>query len=363
MTQCLGGRIFATTPFGVDRQRLSSDTLAARMSETESDPVRVFISYSHDSAEHRDRILALANRMRGEGIDCRIDRFVESPSEGWPLWMQDQIEQADAVLVVCTETYERRASGKEVPGRGLGARWEGAIIMQQLYERVSSEFVPVVVSGADVEHIPVWLAGQTYYDLSSSDGYERLYRRLTGQPEVLEAPLGSVRAMPPIEAKWEPDTLERPLAAVPQAEPEPAGHGETGLGEAPSGEWQAPWFEAPATTAPQPPAGPAGAAPLAQILPGMWAIQIASQFGQWQGGFALAPTGYFQGQLHGPQGGVAVDGMWQVAPPAQVVLQGRQGTPMWVNPFQLAVAFAQVQPGQLAGTTHRGEQTIWTRTG
>ena len=73
--------------------------------------------------------------------------------------------------------------------------------------------------------------------------------------------------MPPIEAKWEPDTLERPLAAVPQAEPEPAGHGETGLGEAPSGEWQAPWFEAPATTAPQPPAGPAGAAPLAQILP------------------------------------------------------------------------------------------------
>ena len=131
------------------------------MSETESDPVRVFISYSHDSAEHRDRILALANRMRGEGIDCRIDRFVESPSEGWPLWMQDQIEQADAVLVVCTETYERRASGKEVPGRGLGARWEGAIIMQQLYERVSSEFVPVVVFGADVEHIPVWLAGQT----------------------------------------------------------------------------------------------------------------------------------------------------------------------------------------------------------
>jgi hypothetical protein len=36
---------------------------------------------------------------------------------------------------------------------------------------------------------------------------------------------------------------------------------------------------------------------------------------------------------------------------------------MWVNPFQLAVAFAQVRPGQLAGTTCLGEQTIWTRTG
>jgi len=58
------------------------------MSETGSDPVRIFISHGHDSAEHRDRVLALANRMRGEGVACRIDRFIESPRKGWPLLMQ-----------------------------------------------------------------------------------------------------------------------------------------------------------------------------------------------------------------------------------------------------------------------------------
>ena len=33
---------------------------------------RVFISYSHDSPEHKDRILALSDRLRQDGVDCSI---------------------------------------------------------------------------------------------------------------------------------------------------------------------------------------------------------------------------------------------------------------------------------------------------
>jgi hypothetical protein len=47
-----------------------------------SDAPKVFISYSHDSQEHKDRILALANRLRAGGIDCNIDQYEESPAEG-----------------------------------------------------------------------------------------------------------------------------------------------------------------------------------------------------------------------------------------------------------------------------------------
>ena len=35
---------------------------------------KVFISYSHDSAEHRDRVLALSERLRQDGIDTLLDR-------------------------------------------------------------------------------------------------------------------------------------------------------------------------------------------------------------------------------------------------------------------------------------------------
>ncbi|MCP4656050.1 MAG: hypothetical protein GY856_11605, partial [bacterium] len=34
------------------------------------DAPRVFLSYSHDSDEHRDRVLALADRLRADGIDA-----------------------------------------------------------------------------------------------------------------------------------------------------------------------------------------------------------------------------------------------------------------------------------------------------
>jgi hypothetical protein len=95
---------------------------------------KVFISYSHDSHEHRDRVLILSDRLRADGIDCHIDQYEVSPPEGWPRWMVNQIEDADFVLVVCTENYERRFRGKEEPGKGLGAQWEGAIITQEIYD-------------------------------------------------------------------------------------------------------------------------------------------------------------------------------------------------------------------------------------
>jgi hypothetical protein len=36
-------------------------------------PPRVFISYSHDSEAHRERVLALSERLRADGIDADLD--------------------------------------------------------------------------------------------------------------------------------------------------------------------------------------------------------------------------------------------------------------------------------------------------
>jgi hypothetical protein len=42
---------------------------------------KVFISYSHDSEAHEDRVLDLANRLRKDGIDAQIDQYETSPAE------------------------------------------------------------------------------------------------------------------------------------------------------------------------------------------------------------------------------------------------------------------------------------------
>jgi hypothetical protein len=163
---------------------------------------RVFISYSHDSAVHAERALQLANRLRSEGVDAEIDRYNEAPPDGWPLWMRRQVVAADFVLCVCTDVYKRRFEGDETPGVGLSARWEAAFIRQALYKAgaTNTKFIPVLLDGATTAHIPAELEPFTYYVVTEEDGYERLYRRLTDQPETVRPPLGERRTLPPRRA-------------------------------------------------------------------------------------------------------------------------------------------------------------------
>lgn len=167
-------------------------------------PPKVFISYSHDTVAHQERVLDLADRLRADGIDAEIDQYNDASPEGWPRWCERQIEAADAVLMVCTETYHRRVKGEEAPGKGLGAVWEAAIIRQLIYEAgtVSSKFVPVLFTDGAPEHIPTPIKGWSRYVVDSEDGYEHLYRRLTGQPRLPRPALGTIRTLPARERRW-----------------------------------------------------------------------------------------------------------------------------------------------------------------
>jgi hypothetical protein len=169
--------------------------------------VRAFISYSHDSAEHLDRVWDLCERLRNDGIDCRIDQHLFSPPEGWPRWCRDQVQESEFVLVVCTETYKQRYEGKAPAGEGKGAKWEGFIITLELYEAEgrNSKFIPVVFSPQDTQHIPAELRGATRYDLSTPVGYDDLFRHLTDQPARQKSQVGPLRKMPsqPRRGRWQ----------------------------------------------------------------------------------------------------------------------------------------------------------------
>jgi len=149
-----------------------------------------------------DRVLDLSNTLRPQGVDCRIDQYEESPSEGWPRWMKKRIEEADFVLVVCTEKYSRRYDGEKA-GAGSGATWEGTIITQSLYDTggKNDKFIPIFFSSSDVGFIPTELRSATYYNLDKEGEYENLYRRLTDQPEIKVPPLGQIMPLPPLERK------------------------------------------------------------------------------------------------------------------------------------------------------------------
>src|SRR5262245_29562573 len=130
-----------------------------------SRPPKVFVSYSHDSQAHMERVRELCDRLRQDGIDAEVDQYEPAPAEGWPRWTARQIQGADFVLLICTETFRRRFEVKEKPGHGLGVVWEGGLVTQELYEAAGSnaKFIPVIFSRGDKEHIPGPLRGVNHY--------------------------------------------------------------------------------------------------------------------------------------------------------------------------------------------------------
>ena len=174
-----------------------------------SDPKHptALLSYSHDSPEHEHRVLELCNRLRERGVDTFVDRFLAgAPAEGWPLWMERQIESRDFTLMICTQTYRRRFMEAEPSDAGRGVVWEARILRNLLYENPDQHgrIVPVVFSAEDRTHVPTVFRGH-FYDVGDERGFEGLVRHLLREPGAEARALGPLG---PQGSRW--SAFERP---------------------------------------------------------------------------------------------------------------------------------------------------------
>lgn len=167
-------------------------------------PIRVFVSYAHDTSipRHADRALQLAESLRRRGVMSYIDRWFEHEPINWPRWMADQIREADIVLCLASPLYKERCEQLGDPAVGRGARWEGALITDAMYSNIidaPAKFISVLLEGTAPEDIPDVLRpyGYTYYTWEEgTDKDEVLYRRITGQPLLTPPPLGPMIVYP-----------------------------------------------------------------------------------------------------------------------------------------------------------------------
>jgi tetratricopeptide (TPR) repeat protein len=165
------------------------------------------ISYSHDSPEHEQRVLELCNRLRARGVDALVDQFLPgAPSEGWPLWMEREIERRDFTLMVCTEAYRQRFMEEEPSGIGRGVVWEARILRNLLYEDSErhGRIVPVLIESNARPFVPTVFRGH-FYDLGDERGFESLLRHLLREPGAETGALGSLG---PQGSRW--SAFERP---------------------------------------------------------------------------------------------------------------------------------------------------------
>ncbi|HLA75634.1 MAG TPA: toll/interleukin-1 receptor domain-containing protein, partial [Gammaproteobacteria bacterium] len=100
----------------------------------------VFISYSHDSPEHKQWVLSLATDLRDNGIDAILDRWELVPGQDVTVFMQNGIITADRVLMVCSEAYVTKGEA----GVG-GVGFERLIVTAEVVQSIDTKkFIPLL---------------------------------------------------------------------------------------------------------------------------------------------------------------------------------------------------------------------------
>lgn len=164
--------------------------------------MRVFVSYSHDSEDHSQWVLALATRLQNGGIDTLLDQWELEFGDDLPEFMESGIRDTDRVLVICTENYNQKANG----GVG-GVGYEKRIASAELYRNQSHseqrKFIPIIRNVPNDPKVPTFLDGKKYLDMSDDNEFEDkftdLIRYLYGKGE--QKPALGTPPFVPIEAE------------------------------------------------------------------------------------------------------------------------------------------------------------------
>jgi len=161
-----------------------------------------FVSYSHDSREHKEWVRTqLAERLMAGGIRVILDQWHLKFGSDLGVFMET-LSRADFVLIVCTPEYAARADNRE---GGVG--YESTIITGELLARrpsIEPKFVPLLRAGELENSRPAYLKTTLAADLRPENPdyemqFERLLRQLHREPEYVPPPLDSKPAFHPPE--------------------------------------------------------------------------------------------------------------------------------------------------------------------
>jgi len=166
-----------------------SSAKISNQSSQEGVPI-VFISYSHDTKEHKAWVAALAQRLADKGVDVLLDQWDLGPGDDVPKFMEKAVAKSDRVLMVCTEAYVRKADD----GKG-GVGYEAMVVTGELVQNLgTSKFVPIIRQTGNPKVLPRCVSTRFYVDLSdgaeAEENFEILFREIHNVPKLSKPPLG-----------------------------------------------------------------------------------------------------------------------------------------------------------------------------
>lgn len=134
---------------------------------------KVFLSYSHDSAAHKQWVAALAVKLRQNGVDAFLDQWDLFPGEDIPAFMEKQLSQCDYALLICTKRYVEKANA----GVG-GVGYEKMIVSSEMVQKMDvAKFIPIIRQ-AGTHEVPIFIKTKLFLDFSVDEEFEVVFDEL-----------------------------------------------------------------------------------------------------------------------------------------------------------------------------------------
>jgi TIR domain-containing protein len=156
---------------------------------------KIFISYSHDSSEHKNWVLNLASSLRENGIDAILDVWDLKIGDDVARFMEQHLASSDRVIIVCSEHYAQKAE----EGKG-GVGYETMLVTAEILQnRGVVKFIPILRNNPS-KTLPQFLQTKMWIDFQRDADYtiklEELIRVLHEKPLHPKPSLGKVPSLP-----------------------------------------------------------------------------------------------------------------------------------------------------------------------
>jgi hypothetical protein len=146
----------------------------------------VFVTYSWDSEEHNEKVLAFTNHLRDQGFDAEMDKHYsqnETASDFYKM-MHQAMTDYEKVIVVLSKGYKTKA---EAFKGGVGNEYN--LILKDI-ETQKNKYILVSFETISDEITPLNFKGRHILDLSDKKNLNELYAKLQNVKTIEFADVG-----------------------------------------------------------------------------------------------------------------------------------------------------------------------------
>lgn len=136
--------------------------------------IKVFVTYSWDSEEHKNKVLSFADFLRKNGFEATLDRKIsqEESAPNFTKMMHQIMTDYDKVIVVLSKGYKKKADSFS---GGVGTEYQ--LIISDIND-YPQKYILVTFDDIDNEILPLSFKGRQVIELKDDDQRQTLFAKL-----------------------------------------------------------------------------------------------------------------------------------------------------------------------------------------